>query len=848
MSAAFVVIPVSGAAPPAHPEKICQEHSLKSTVIRSTLTLKTARLDHIKIASSTTLKVPTAWPGAASLLQNDGSQWSALSCFLPIHAYGFRPQRPRITEQKPNVKFHDLVSQLVFPQAAYYPGPEEWRVGLWRIRKDGDHLNVSFQGAHLPVPVKWVIELRTDGLRIKTPAPSPSFENGKGEYRWTSMSTDAASTAAVVLPKHLSIDWALWRWPWGQLTNLLLILSYGLAFYLVIFVLTFRFSRRDIAGMELTETTKVARRIIAFGCLWFVLQGGDSYLYRLMGEKRHSQPLLTAVEAAVTALVSAWFYLDSCSSTRFGRRWPVRALVLASALVIPIFLLLDHVSVFGSTAALTLNLIPQVIAKFYFYSGVAIWAFRLWPTFTKACSPAWSRPKRKQFYIAYISATAFTVMSVGDLIITSNRDWAHYYLVGSGVHPRFDWVAASSVYGGQSSWLNGEAQAALWLLVAAAFFAVLRMAALDHPDVFFPGSGALELTSLAIMLGFLFVGTWGQIAAFPTPVALVLVIVGFRYIAVSNSGTPDLARHIKLEDARAGPEPLLTSNKEAFFDAAERIADLNSQLAAIGTGNLTADEASTKRAQIREQIEQLRQYIPVPHYRRKRLLRRSPTPRLVLPYPYDPARALLDAGPKVTWWDNGIQAMYLAVPLVLLATGYHFYKKMQDGSIRPLAFPYGLPDTFLALTNMAVDWLVVAFVFGAALPYIRGIRGTVKGVTIGIVNICALAVAAGIFHLLGGTPYKGIASDSLVFLLFLTILGVIIDARTLYQYGGSSNLFSRLYRLGSTRAVATFLVVIITTAIGIWQEANAQDQVVQQRAQIGQHVLDNLPPVFGSGP
>jgi hypothetical protein len=123
-------------------------------------------------------------------------------------------------------------------------------------------------------------------------------------------------------------------------------------------------------------------------------------------------------------------------------------------------------------------------------------------------------PRRNQqesrFYIAYLSAAVFTVMGIADLIITSYRDWSHYFLVGSGVHPRLYWVETSSVYGGQNAWLNGDAQSALWLLVALAFFAVLRMASLDDPDVFFPGSGALELTSLAVMLGFFFVGTWGR--------------------------------------------------------------------------------------------------------------------------------------------------------------------------------------------------------------------------------------------------------------------------------------------------------------------------------------------------
>jgi hypothetical protein len=844
MLAAFAFLPVS--APPAHPQNICRDHSLKSAVIHSTVTLQTARQDQVQITSSTIVEVPTSWPGAARMLRDDGSQWSALDCFLPIHDFAFRPRRPKIWERKSQVIVRDLVSQTAFPQNAYYLGPEVWSVGIWEVSKDGSHLNVSFQGKNLSVPVKWTLELKTNDLNIMTSTPSPSSENGEGDYTWTLISKKANSNAAVMLPERLAIDWAGWRWPIGEFTNLLLILSYGLAFYLIIYWLTGRFARRIHSRARLAETARVARRIALFACLWFLLQAGDNYLHRMIGADILSQHDVALTEAGTSALVSAWFYLAACNSGGFKTRQFFRFTVLASAFAAPFFLLPNAELPDGTPGGLALNLVPQVIAEFYFYSGVAIWAFRLSPVFTRARSPAGWRPPRAQRYIAYFSAATFTALSVADLIITSSRDWGHYFLANPE-ESRFLWVAMSSAYAGQSAWLGGEVQGALWLLVTLAFLAVLRMAALDSPDVFFPGDGSLELTSLAVMLGFFFVGAWGQVADFPVPIALLLVIIGFRYIAVSKSGTPSLARRIKIENARPSSGPLLTSNKEAFFDAAERIADLNGQLAAIGTGSLTAEEASAKRARIRGEIEQLRQYIPVPAYRRKSLLRRSATPRLVLPHPYDPARALLDTGPGATWWDNGVQAIYLATPLIVLGTAYVMYKKVREGSINPLAFPYGLPGTLLGLASTAAGWVVVAFVFGAALPYIRGIRGTVKGVTVGLVHICALAVAAGMFDVLGEALYKNVLSDSLIFLFFLATLGVIIDARTLYYYGGSSGLFSRLYRLGSTRAVVTYMAAIIAATIGIWQQANVHDQAFQQRAQVGQQVVQNINQIYGSG-
>ena len=115
-------------------------------------------------------------------------------------------------------------------------------------------------------------------------------------------------------------------------------------------------------------------------------------------------------------------------------------------------------------------------------------------------------------------------------------------------------------------------------------------------------------------------------------------------------------------------------------------------------------------------------------------------------------------------------------------------------------------------------------------------------------HAAALGLGDWLFYALGESPLApNFAANSLIFLFFLATLGVLIDVKTLSHYGGSTGLFGRLYRLGDARAVVTYVAAVIVTALGIWQQANTLNQATQQRAQIGQQVVQSINSMYGNG-
>lgn len=831
-------------------QNVCQQKPLAAVSISSVLTLQSSGNAQLRILSSTTITVPSTWPGAATLLADDGSQWTALGCFLPVSQKVYRTAPPTITETGAAVVVRDLITTTANPEDVYYQQSDQWRAGLWTVfRNPGNQLDAAFQGPYVPAPIKWTIELRTEGLSITQPQPVPTTESGDNDLTWRLTSgpmVGAYETANVTVSPGLGWEWADWTWPAGLATDILNILSYGLAFYLIVYYLSGRFARRRGAGRRVREAAKTARRIALAGSLLYVLDGANDYLNRAVDHNAIPQHIAATVQAFVAVAAGAGCYLSARQKrpNRPALRWVAVGLALLTpALLVP------------AAIDFPADLLPLILGMFGFYAGVALWACRIWLSIHVKPDDTPNAEHLKPVHLrwSYMSALILTALNVAQLVAGSSRDWSHWWLT----HPatsRFDWVAVSSAYNGESQWIDNYLQVALWLLVAIAFIAVLRQASLDNPDnVFFQGDGKLELWSMAILLGFVFEGVWGYLAAIPLPVGLLLLVPGFRYVATTTKGTPEIARELTVSDGNgeAADGRLLTLHKGAFYDAAERIADLNSQLTAISNEDLTVEEINLKRTQLRAEIDELKTRVPISAARRGGWIGRVfgwRRPRqLVLAKAADPARVLLDTGPERTWWDNGWRAVICALPLIFVGIVWDTYRDARNGSIQPLAFPFGLTNAFFAIAGIALAWATVALIFGACLPYIKGIRGPVKGVVVGVVHAAALGLGDWLFYSLGETPASSFAVNSLVFLFFLATLGVLIDVKTLIQYAGSSGLFGKLYRLGDARAVVTYIAAIIVTALGIWQQANTLNQVNEQRAQIGQSIVTNINSSYGSG-
>ena len=342
---------------------------------------------------------------------------------------------------------------------------------------------MSFQGFSLPIPVKWTLELQTDDLAVTQPRPPPTTESRNGELTWNFTSAPSQKvneTAAVVLLQRLRWEWGAWAWPTGVLTDIVNILGYGLAFYLIVYYLCGRFSRRS-GVHEARKTAQAARRLALFGGGWYVLGGANDYLIRLIDHGIVQQRTAAVIQAYVAVTSAAAFYFTARPRAAItalppgASCWPRFA---------PAPLLREPID-------FPVDLLPLILAMFLFYAGVALWGWRIWTTLRQSVSPAAAELSSRSLWLAYSVALVLTVVDIIDPVLTSSRDWSHWFLTNAATS-RFDWIARSTAYNGESAWIDGDLQAALWLLVAVAFIAVLRMAARDHPDVFFQGRGRLS--------------------------------------------------------------------------------------------------------------------------------------------------------------------------------------------------------------------------------------------------------------------------------------------------------------------------------------------------------------------
>lgn len=856
--AAIAILAVTSGVPALHGQSqgdICSNPALRGATVKSVLTLQSAYRDQVSITEQTTVSVPAKWPGAALLLSQSGSPWTALNCFIPVDQQEYRDSPPTITDANSEVIVTDTTAATASPSDVYFAGQDSWPMSLWAVSEDQGRLALSFDGGAVPVPVKWTVGLRVGHLAVSGEQALPTADDGTGDLTWTFVSKpsqDATESAEVALPARLAWEWRIWTWPFGVLADLANILSYGLAFYIVIVYLIRRFAKSAGGSQQMGEVVRTARRLAWVGALLYILACLNDVLISQSYNLNIQDSRIAVIAALFNVAAGAWVHSLALSGARRGR--------LAAWMLPGLGTLSTGTLLVGNEAGtlFPLNVLPLLIAMFLLYAGCALWTCRLWLSISRPEQPFTAgQLSKRQFRWCYVTAAALAVVDVLDPVIASSRDWAHQFLTAASTS-RHDWVATSVAYNAHGYWLSADLQNALWLVVAAAFIAVLRQAAREQ-DVIFPGTGALEMSSIAVLLGFAFEGYWGSLAGVPVPVALVLLVLGFRYIALSTGGTPAVARGLRASTGQASGSRLLADNKVAFYDAAERIVDLDSQLTGLG-GTTAPGSGNGDKARLRAEIAQLKTRIPVditlqltPPARRRGIGRivRKPQPAqrayVALPRPYDPARMLLDSGPSANWWDNGVEAVRSAAVLIVIATVFDGYLQLREGVLQPTAFPFGLTDTLFGILYVAFGWAVVAFAFGACLPYIRGVRGPVKGFVVAVIHAAALGLGDLLLYVTGEAKSPDDLLLGLVFLLFVTTLGVLIDAKTVVRYGGSAGVFGRIYRLGDARAAVTYIAAIIITTLGIWQQVATLSQETAQRAQVGQQVVQNINSMYGSG-
>jgi len=177
-------------------------------------------------------------------------------------------------------------------------------------------------------------------------------------------------------------------------------------------------------------------------------------------------------------------------------------------------------------------------------------------------------------------------------------------------------------------------------------------------------------------------------------------------------------------------------------------------------------------------------------------------------------------------YASGPRLAYLAIGPI----GFDIFIAWNSGDLSLRNFPFGLQDTAGYAISVAVAWMTGLFLFGVLVPYLRGMRTPLKGVTFGLIALASYAADAGLRHALGVAPYPTWIVDGLMAVALFATTGLFLDFRTLSNYE-QQPLLGTIYRLGSVRVAVTSVTAVIVVGISLWQAVYLTDQTTQQRAQ-----------------
>ena len=179
---------------------------------------------------------------------------------------------------------------------------------------------------------------------------------------------------------------------------------------------------------------------------------------------------------------------------------------------------------------------------------------------------------------------------------------------------------------------------------------------------------------------------------------------------------------------------------------------------------------------------------------------------------------LLGRGPGVGWWENGVRAARLALPLAAVPFGFYVYILLNARLGRAFAldstedFPYLL--TWIA--NEAIFWVAAALCLGWLLAYLPGRNAVLKGLALAAVY----AGSVGIGALLVGPADEHWLFRAFVLVLFYIGVGIRLDLEAVWWEW--RELVSG-YRLTTVRGVTAYAAPALIALIGIVQQIYSGD-------------------------
>ncbi|WP_169951668.1 DUF6185 family protein [Microbispora sp. H11081] len=193
-----------------------------------------------------------------------------------------------------------------------------------------------------------------------------------------------------------------------------------------------------------------------------------------------------------------------------------------------------------------------------------------------------------------------------------------------------------------------------------------------------------------------------------------------------------------------------------------------------------------------------------------------------------PLDVALSRGPAGSWWANARlaarYASYVGAPaaVFLIWATWSTDSRGRDGWLDRLGEPNGFYGLAGDLIGGLLVWPVAGFVLGALWRRLPGRRGYLKGVVPVLAYAAATGAHAVLNNVIGQAPVRGSLVRVLLLFLVLTVVAVLMDARTLQTRPGG--LASRLtpvavvYRLGTAGSGIALVVAQAAAILGLWSQ------------------------------
>ncbi len=807
---------IPGSGPALADGAACGFGPPRSAWVETSVTIAERGHDTPVLTSTTRVGVPRDWAGSAALLGDGSGDGSTVACLLPDGG------TPSVTTSADGA---EVVVQSTRETRLEHYGPR-WSgesAGLWASRESGGTWFVALLPSTAGAPptvdlppglagARWrTVVVRMPESRVRTVTPLPSQVLPGGTYVWR----DAATPPRVEVAVPLSARATFQRWVDLRGQNVLTVATYlGFALpYLLLAWLLVLLHRRssdrrsgDRGSGDRGSGDRGERALVrlVLGTLAAITTVEAITVVLVLTEAGFLAHLIGLTDGAAVAILvaplcaAAWrtartrIRRAGTAPTRSGptrsaptRSAPTRSAPTRSGLTAFAAVVLGGVVLVAvcAYAPLSMRYFPSPGEPAVVASGVAtalLLTAAAWAVAVRAARiPGGRTPRAVRVLLRW---------SVPGLALLTLAFEAHAVVVRMG--------SLADVVESPFLLLRSVAYL-MWPLVVLLLLLLLRLHGRRTETVG-------PLTTWLVVFLFV-VGTirWpGTYAGMPVPLAalvgLAVLPLLLRLTRRAEAADPGVSRR------------RLAMIVEEYRDLEAREKGLRRRWAA---GDMDDDAYHRENGPVVDRIRGLRMEIGLDPDREDGI---------------SPLDLALSRGPGVSWWANARlaarYASYVGAPaaVFLIWATWSTDSRGRDGWLDRLGDPNGFYGLAGDLIGGLLIWPVAGFVLGALWRRLPGRRGYLKGVVPVLAYAAATGAHAVLNNVIGQAPVRGSLVRVLLLFLVLTVVAVLMDARTLQTRPGG--LASRLtpvavvYRLGTAGSGVALIVAQAAAILGLWSQ------------------------------